>query len=471
MNSKTTETIPFRLVKINADTLTPIGIFKRLNGNKKFLLESSFDHEKKGEYSYIGSDPYQEVIGVHDQTTVINHETGEHHHFNENALYYLKNNLPKLELDLPLPFTGGAIGYVGYDAIRQFEDIGEALPDDLDMPDIHFMLYQNLIIYDHQQEQVSLVAMNIDHIETEKLDQRIDLLKQALHNNDDLTEVDSEHIEFKSEMTKEAFEEKVRIAKAYIKEGVCSQIVISKRMEARINSDPFSYYRKLRIANPSPYMFYLDFGDYLIVGASPESLIQTNGRNIMTNPIAGTRPRGKTLAEDDLFKADLLADKKEVSEHDMLVKLSQDDLEKVCITDSITIPTYKKIETFQHVMHIVSEVHGKLKPELTSIDVLIASLPAGTVSGTPKIKAMQIINELETMKRGFYGGGVGYISFNHDLNLALAIRSLIIKENTAYLQTGAGIVNDSDPETEYMETLHKARSLVEVHKHESIKSI
>lgn len=463
MNVNMQETIPFRIEKVNADTLTPIGIFKALSGDKKVLLESSFDHGKKSKYSYIGADPYQEIIGVDDQTTVINHETGERHDFQEHALYYLKNNLPKLELDLPLPFTGGAIGYVGYDAIRSFEDVGVHLPDDLNMPDIHFMLYQNLIIYDHDKAEVTLVAINIDHLETKVLDQRIDLLKQSLHSNTDFTEVNTDHIEFTSKMTKETFEEKVRIAKDYIKQGVCSQIVVSKRMEAQIKGDPFSYYRKLRIANPSPYMFYLDFGDYLILGASPESLIQTAGEKLMTNPIAGTRPRGKTNKEDEALKADLLADKKEVAEHDMLVTLSQIDLERVCIRDSITTPIYKRVEMFQHVMHIVSEVHGTLKEDLTSIDALIACLPAGTISGTPKLKAMQIINELESIKRGFYGGGVGYIGFNHDVNLALAIRSLIIKDAIAYLQSGAGIVNDSDPETEYMETIHKARSLIEMH--------
>lgn len=464
MTLETQEIIPYKQVNINADTLTPIGIFKRLNDDKKVLLESSFDHGKQGKYSYIGAGPYQEIIGNGNQTTVINHKTDKVTHFQENALHYLKNNLPKLDIDLPLPFTGGAVGYVGYDAIRQFKDIGGPLIDDLKMPDIHFMLYENIIIYDHHTEQVSLIAMNIDHVETETLNQRIDLLKEALHSNEDFTTVDTEDITFSSSMTKEYFEEKVRIAKEYIREGQCSQIVISKRMEAKIDSDPFSYYRKLRIANPSPYMFYLDFGDYLIVGASPESLIQTSGQNVITNPIAGTRPRGKSAIEDDTLKNELLADQKEISEHEMLVKLSQDDLEHVCLEDSITIPVHKKVELFQHVMHIVSEVHGVLRSDLTSLDVLIASLPAGTVSGSPKHRAMQIINELETIKRGFYGGGVGYINFNHDLNLALAIRSLIIKDQTAYLQTGAGIVIDSDPETEYMETIYKAQSLVEIHK-------
>src|SRR5699024_494270 len=229
--------------------------------------------------------------------------------------------------------------------------------------------------------------------------------------------------------------------------------------QAEVNGDPFSYYRKLRFANPSPYMFYVDFDDYLIIGTSPESLIQTTGKQIVTNPIAGTRHRGKTDAEDRLLMDELLADQKEIAEHQMLVNLSRKDLEQVCEIDSITIPTYMQIEKYQHVMHIVTEVHGTLKPNKSSIDALIATLPAGTVSGTPKIRAMQIINELEDYKRGIYGGGIGFISFTHDLNLALAIRSIIIKNKTAYLQTGAGIVFDSDPDAEFAETLHKARSL------------
>ena len=462
MNKEAPKTLPYKLLKKNADTLTPIGIFKRLHGKKKFLLESSFEHEKKGKYSYIGSDPYKEVIGRGDMTTVINHDTGEENTFKQKTLQYIKENLPKIDLDLPLPFTGGAIGYIGYDAIRQYEDIGVDLPDDLNMPDIHFMIYRNLIIYEHSNESVHLVAMNIDHQSESVLDKRLELLAEALHGDLKISDPGKTNVNFKSDMSEEAFKEKVRVAKEHIHQGDAFQIVVSKRMQAKIDGDPFSYYRKLRIANPSPYMFYIDFGDYLIVGASPESLIQTTGRDIVTNPIAGTRARGITDTEDQLLMAELLADKKEIAEHQMLVDLSRNDLGQVCEIGSITIPTYMKIEKYQHVMHIVSEVHGKLNSNLTSIDALIACLPAGTVSGAPKIRAMQIINELEDTKRGFYGGGIGYISFNHDLNMALAIRSLVIKDNYAYLQTGAGIVYDSDVDDEFAETLHKARSLMEV---------
>lgn len=457
------KTVPYKILKLNADTLTPIGIFKRLTGTKRFLLESSFEHEKKGKYSYMGSDPYQEVIGHGNMTTVIHHETGETVEHPQNALHYLQEHFPKIDLDLPLPFTGGAIGYIGYDAIRQYENIGPDLPDELNMPDIHLMVYKNLIVYKHSNETVHLVAMNMDHEQEDELDQRLDTLKETLQADEGTTSITTmENLHFKSDMTEEMFKEKVSIAKKHIHQGDAFQIVVSKRMKAEIHGDPFSYYRKLRIANPSPYMFYIDFEDYLIIGASPESLVQTTGNAIVTNPIAGTRARGKTEEEDVQLMEELLADKKEISEHQMLVDLSRNDLGQVCETGSITIPIYMKIEKYQHVMHIVSEVHGKLKTDLTSIDALIASLPAGTVSGAPKIRAMQIINELEDKKRGFYGGGIGYIGFNHDLNMALAIRSLVIKEDVAYLQTGAGIVYDSDLDDEFAETLHKARSLMEV---------
>src|SRR5699024_8748461 len=235
-----------------------------------------------------------------------------------------------------------------------------------------------------------------------------------------------------------------------------------QRMIAEMNGDAFSFYRNLRVANPSPYMFYIDFGPYTIVGASPESLVQTTGDEVITNPIAGTRPRGKTTLEDEAISKDLLSDEKEIIEHEMLVELSKADLKNICDHTSIHVPIYKQIEKYEHVLHIVSEVHGVLKEKVSSLDALIACLPAGTVSGSPRERAMQIINTIEERKRGVYAGGIGYISFNHDINLAIAIRSLVIKDEKAYLQVGAGIVAPSIPEKEYEETLHKARSLTNI---------
>ncbi|MEN1968500.1 anthranilate synthase component I [Lentibacillus sp. N15] len=456
-------TLPYKVIKQNADTLTPITIFSRLTGQKKFLLESSFEHEQKGKFSFIGVNPYQEIIGHGDHTTLTDHDKGTQIEYAEEPLQYVQNHLPKIELDLPFPFYGGAIGYIGYDAIRQVEDIGKPLTDDQEMPDVHLMLYQDVIVYEHTSETVYLVAINLEQQSEAMLDARLDKLQQALTSTAEIPTSDNMNpVTFLPETTKDAFMEKVETAKERIKQGDIFQVVLSQRMQADFDGNPLSFYRKLRKANASPYMFYIDFADYLVLGASPESLIQTSGRHVIANPIAGTRGRGQTDQEETMLEADLLSDEKELAEHQMLVDLSRNDLGRVCEIGSITTPIYMTIEKYQHVMHIVSEVHGQLKQGISSIDALRSSLPAGTVSGAPKIRAMQIINELEETKRGPYAGGIGYISFNHDLNIALAIRSLIIKDQKAYLQAGAGIVYDSIPEKEFEETLRKARSLMEV---------
>ncbi|MFD1361156.1 anthranilate synthase component I [Lentibacillus salinarum] len=457
-----TKILPYKYIKLNADTLTPIGIYENLYGTKKFLLESSLQHEDKGKYSFIGANPYQELKGSHDATTILHHREETTEHRNEPVLTVLQNKMPKLDVDLPFPFFGGAIGYIGYDAIRNYENIGGDLPDEINMPETHFMLYQNAIVYDHSDESVFLIAVNLDQQSEHVLDERLALLKKALipFPTADLTT--DESIAFQPEMDKAQFMENVQTAKDHINQGEVFQVVLSQRMKAPIKSDPFAFYRKLRKANPSPYMFYIDFDDYIVLGASPESLVQIHGRDVITNPIAGTRPRGRTKAEDGALMRDLVTDKKEIAEHEMLVDLSRDDFSHICEQDSVTVPSYMKVENYQHVMHMVSEVRGKLSEHFTSLDALITCLPAGTVSGTPKVRSMQIINQLEDKRRGFYGGGVGYINFNHDLNMTLAIRSLVIKDRLAYLQAGAGIVADSDPETEYYETLNKAKALMEV---------
>lgn len=451
--------LAYKLLEKNADILTPVGIFKRLLGEKKFLLESSFQHETKGKYSYIGADPYEEVIGHGKETKIINLLTKEEKVVKQNALHYLKDNFPKLVIEMPLPFTGGAIGYVGYDAIRQFASIGEELTDELNMPDYHFMMYETIIVYEHRTEKAHIVTMNIDDASGDELNDRLQKISEQLDKQIVIPDPEPTNVIFEAQISKEKFIENVEKAKGYIDAGEASQIVLSQRMIAELDGDPFSFYRELRTANPSPYMFYIDFTDYLIIGASPESLVQTTGQNVVTNPIAGTRPRGKTNSEDEKLQSDLLHDKKELLEHEMLVHASKEELLHICEKDSIDVPVYMDVVKYEHVMHIVSEVHGTLQDDKSSIDALIACLPAGTVSGSPKVRAMQLINEIETERRGFYAGGIGYITFNHDVNLAISIRSLVVKDGRAYLQTGAGIVADSVPETEFLETLHKAKSL------------
>jgi len=458
----------FKLIKLNADSLTPTDIYKKLNGKKKFLLESTFQHQTKGKYSFIGENPYEEVIGQNNKTTVINHLHSTKKEITENALTYIKDNLPKIDLDLPLPFYGGAVGYVGYDAIRQFEYIGEGLPDDRQMPDIHFMLYENIVVFDHSKAEVSLITVNVNEETDEQLTEKLTQLKETILRPVQFEQAKSYPIDFVPEISKEAFMEKVKVAKEYIEKGDVFQVVLSQRLVTDFDGDPFSFYEKLREANPSPYMFYIDFSDYLLLGASPESLVQTQGNEVITNPIAGTRVRGETAAEDMALMKELLEDEKEIAEHKMLIDLSRNDIGRISEIGSVTVPTYMTIEKYQHVMHIVSEVKGTLRPDYTSMDALISCLPAGTVSGAPKIRAMQIINELEEIKRGAYGGGIGFINYNHDINIALTIRSLIIKSKKAYLQAGAGVVADSNPEFEYQETLNKAKSLMEVNKYDPI---
>lgn len=456
------ERVPYKMIEKNADTLTPVGIYKRLQGKKKFLLESSFQHETKGKYSYIGANPYEEIIGFGDKTKVINVETKEEKIFQCNTLDYFKKHFRKIDIDIPLPFIGGAIGYVGYDAISQFVSTGEELEDPLNMPDYHFMLYDTIIVYEHRTEKAHIIALNVQNLKEVELDERLTKINHELSAPVNIAEPNLTPITFSAQLAKEEFINRVQTAKRYIERGEAAQIVLSQRMVATFEEDPFSFYRELRTRNPSPYMFYIDFTDYFILGASPESLVQTNGRNVVTNPIAGTRRRGKSEAEDKVLENDLLQDKKELTEHEMLVELSKRDLEKVCELQSIHIPVLKDVVKYEHVMHIVSEVHGTLREDKSSFDALIACLPAGTVSGLPKERAMQIINELETEKRGVYAGGIGYISFNHDINLAIAIRSLIVKDGKAYLQTGAGIIDESIPEKEYEETLQKAKSLTNI---------
>lgn len=455
-------TIPYKMRELNGNTRTPIDIYQSLTGSKKILLESTFEHEQKGKFSFIGQDPYQEIIGHENTTIVKDHIQCTTEELSINALDFIKKNLPRIDINIPTPFYGGAIGYVGYDAIRQFEHIGENLTDELEMPDIHFMLFKNIIVMDHANKKISIIVTNPNKESETVLNTQLHSLEKTMMNSQKKVDITDSRIHFEPEITQEEFEKRVNIAKKYIKAGDIFQVVLSQRMKANVEGDPFTFYKKLRDANPSPYMFYIDFEDYLILGASPESLVQTMGNQIITNPIAGTRPRGKTVEEDETLKNELLNDKKEIAEHKMLVDLSRNDLGRVCEIGSIEIPTYMTIEKYQHVMHIVSEVKGKLRQDCSSVDALISCLPAGTVSGAPKIRAMQIINELEETKRGPYAGGIGFINFNHDINIALAIRSVVIKDQKAYLQAGAGIVYDSIPEMEYQETLNKAKSLMEV---------
>ncbi|MFC0415160.1 anthranilate synthase component I [Cytobacillus solani] len=454
---------PFLLTEIEGDLFTPILIYQRLSGKKKFLLESSLKHENSGRYSFIGADPVMELKGFGNQTMVISAKEAEW--IQDKPLEVLKSMMPekKIVQQERFPFFGGAVGYVGYDAIAQYEQIGLTPIDELGIPDVHLLLFEDVIIFDHYEQKVFFAATSLSN-DTDKSKLKLRLEKRRKEIMYGTVCEDRNRVcisAFSPFMKKEEFIQKVKIAKEYIESGDIFQVVLSQRLQATIKGDPFSFYRKLRVQNPSPYMYYLDFGSYQIAGASPESLIKVKNGKMTANPIAGTRPRGKTEKEDLKLEFDLLTDEKELAEHRMLLDLGRNDLGRVCEFGSIQIEKNMKVERFKHVIHLVSEVSGKLTNSFSTMDALISCLPAGTVSGAPKIRAMEIINELEEVKRGLYAGAVGYVSWNGSLDFALAIRTMVIKEGKAYIQAGAGIVHDSIPEKEYEETLHKLRAFLE----------
>lgn len=451
--------------ELNGDIYTPISLFQSLKGRKKFLLESSLKHEQSGRYSFVGSDPFLECKAYGNIVQFKKTSSGQIEERIGDPIEMIQTLIPHHQLQgAPFPFTGGGIGYMGYDVIRRYEEIGLTPHDELEMPDIHLMFYEKVIVFDHLEHKVFIVVMNEW---TEGLDE--DLEAKVKEIEDGLTNVyldthkgELERLSFHAQTSKDEFMVKVERAKEFIKEGEIFQVVLSQRLQASFSGDPFTFYRSLRKSNPSPYMFFIDFDEYVVLGASPESLLKVQGSQITTNPIAGTRRRGKTVDEDLKLENELLSDEKEIAEHRMLVDLGRNDLGRICEIGSIYLSKYFTIERYKYVMHIVSEVKGELREDVTPLEALSGCLPAGTVSGAPKIRAMQIINELETIKRGVYSGAVGYIGVNGNLDFALAIRTMVLKDGIANVQAGAGIVYDSDPNSEYEETLNKAKSLLEV---------
>lgn len=449
----------YKLHTISGDTTTPIALFNNLT-DQKVLFESSAKHEESGRYSFIAAAPLYTVIGE-DTTTRIQHRDGSVMEHAQHSIDYIKNLLPKLEGDYPFPFFGGAIGYIGYETIFTYEAIGNKLPATHALPDTHLLIFDNFIVFDHREETITFVAVALEERTETQLQASIDLLMTQALTTRPLPHI-TEPLTFTPAMAPAQFKQLVTEAKQAIVAGEVFQVVLSQKFTADFTGDAFSLYRKLRTANPSPYMFYLAFGDYTVLGTSPESLVKVTGNTVITNPIAGTRPRGKTAREDETLARELLADDKELAEHKMLIDLSRNDIGKIANIGTVEVSRYAQIEKYQHVMHIVSEVRGQLLPHLHALDALMACLPAGTVSGAPKVRAMQLINELESERRGVYAGAVGYLSVTGAMDFALAIRTMVIEDGTASVQAGAGIVYDSDAQKEYEETLHKAKALLEV---------
>jgi anthranilate synthase component I len=449
--------------ELNGDTLTPISILQKISGTKKFLLESSHKYNDSGRYSFIGADPEFELISHGDMNEVLN-RNGEKKIIEGNPLDILKGLMPLRDFaDVPFPFMAGAVGYVGYDIIRQFEEIGEVFDNELKMPDVHLMFYEEMIVFDHLEERVIVFGTPLlEDSDEGSIEVRIQKRLEELKQPDFYQEEEPFYISgFEAEMTKEVFMKNVETAKEHIVSGDIFQVVLSQRMKSSFQGTPLSLYRKHRAHNPTPYMFYIDFDSYSVIGSSPESLIKTKGTKVIANPIAGTKRRGGSNEEDQVIQKELESDEKELAEHKMLVDLGRNDIGRVCEFGSVQIEKYLIVEKFRHVMHLVSEISGQLHPSKNALDALAACLPAGTVSGAPKIRAMEIINALEKSKRGLYSGAIGYVSANGNIDFALAIRTVILKEGTAYIQAGAGIVYDSNPESEYEETLNKLRSFLE----------
>lgn len=447
------------------DELTPIGIYYSLKGKNKFLLESAENGKGLGRYSFIGSNPYMSIKSYKGDTEII--KKGSIEKTTKKVLDCVRDFLD-LNYNLAgadFPFTGGGVGYVGYDVIRQYEDLPDNNHDEINVPEAYIMFYKTFICYDHFKHTISIVYnVFLDEEKNYKdIVKSINFINENIRSKNivhDLPQASREK-EVKANFNKEEFCSIAQKAKEYIKKGDVFQVVLSQRFDVEIRSNPFDVYRRLRSKNPSPYLFYIDFNEFQIVGSSPESLVSLCGDKVITNPIAGTRPRGKDKLEDEKLKEELLCDEKERAEHVMLVDLGRNDIGRASEFGTVKLDKFMEVDFYSHVMHIVSKVSGKLKSSLSCFDALISCLPAGTVSGAPKVRAMEIIDELENVRRGIYAGAVGYFSYGGNMDTCIAIRTIIFKNKNAYIQAGAGIVYDSNPESEYVETLNKAMALKE----------
>ena len=441
--------------KIEGDSLTPVLIFRRLKGRHRYLLESSSQHEGSGRYSFIGVNPVKMYRGSAVKLEEIIYATGKVYTHEGDLFTLLKRLMPRISENGEFPFMGGAVGYVGYGAVRVEEPSPGALPD------VYFTIYDTVIIFDHLQNEVTLLHTEI-HPELAKsdLDALVELITTGIVEEERAVSVS----DYRCALSQQQFEDQVRKAQQYIEKGTVEQVVLSRKLEADMEGDPFTLYRKLRKQNPSPYMYYMEFEDHIILGASPESLVKVTDGKVVTNPIAGTRRRGRTAEEDVALEVELRQDPKELSEHNMLVAVSQKEMEMICTPTSVKVQSYLETVRYEHVMHLVSEVEGTLASGLHALDALKATLPAGTVTGSPKRLAMDIIAQLEDEPRGIYGGAIGYISFNGNIDFALTIRTMLVKDGKASVQAGAGIVKESIPALEYKETVNKARSLLEAMK-------
>ncbi len=466
--------------EIPGDLETPVAAYYKLAGRSaySFLLESVEGEEKIARYSFIARDPELVFTCQNQEAQILRFAKGKKSSekvlFSGSPLSVVRSLMKDYQaVDVKgLPrFFGGMVGYLSYDCVRFFERLPNTSTDDLKLPDICLALAKDLVVFDHRYHTIKVLSC-VHLSKTDSREVKIKKYKAAIKIIDALiadlqkplklpvSKKSSKKLVVTSNCTQKQYEQMVIKGKEHIKAGDIFQIVLSQRFKADISVDAFEIYRCLRVLNPSPYMFYLNFNGLQLVGASPELLVRCENGLVETRPIAGTRPRGSTEAEDEAYVKSLMADPKEKAEHIMLVDLGRNDLGRVCEKGTVRLSEFMEIEKYSHVMHIVSNVQGQLRKDMDALDVLQAAFPAGTLSGAPKIRAMELIEGLEGQKRGPYGGAVGILSFSKNLDTCITIRTIVVHKKQAYVQAGAGIVADSDPTTEYIETMNKARAQI-----------
>jgi anthranilate synthase component 1 len=445
--------------EIALDLETPASLFLRIRGLPgAFLLESVERGQAVGRYSFAGCDPLFTVSAAADGWTL--QGPGGRLRLGQGGLPVLRRVLRACSLDLPAslpPFAGGLIGYIGYDAVRWQERLPKPPPDDRGLPVAQLTYPGILFALDHASNTLHVIVRgDATASAPRRLEQALDLL-HSQPQAPDSPAAPAPASSHAANLSEGRYRQMVLSAKDYIRQGDIFQVVLSQRLQRPLTVDPFQAYRALRRLNPSPYMFFLQFEpDLVLIGSSPEMLVRLQGNLAEQRPLAGTRPRGRSFEEDQALAAELCADEKERAEHVMLVDLARNDLGRVCRYGSVSVPTLLETERFSHVMHLVSHVQGLLRPDADAVDLLAACLPAGTVSGAPKVRAMEIIDELEPTRRGPYAGAVGYLDIRGNMDTCIAIRTIVAHGGVAYVQAGAGIVADSDPAREYQETLNKA---------------
>ena len=476
--------------EILADTLTPVSAFQKIGKGYSYLLESVEGQEKIARFSFIGAEP-SIVLKIKVNSIEINKCGKIKRYFTDDPLKEIEkimSSFKAAEIKGLLRFSGGMVGYIGYDMVRFFERLPDKNPDDLKIPDSIFMMADSLVIFDHVTHKIKVVvnaysgtahgAKRIGKIYDDTI-RKIEELIRRLNRPEKKKKISlgevyperpirqaqdkkakSKRHKIESNFTKNEFENLVKKAKGYIKTGDIIQVVPSQRFRTRLRCEPFDIYRALRSLNPSPYMYYLNFNEIKLVGSSPELLVRCEDGIVETRPIAGTRPRGRNEAEDKKLEIELLTDAKERAEHVMLIDLGRNDIGRVCKPGTVRVTDFMFIEKYSHVMHIVSNCRGILDKNKNAFNVLRACFPAGTVSGAPKVRAMEIIDELENTKRSYYAGAVGYFSFSGNMDTCITIRTILVKGRDAFIQAGGGIVADSIPSREYQETVNKAKAMV-----------